>query len=391
MIIKMSLSSNIDTLAKRFIPYFDDYCNNLVDINDNRFIQFNKISYNSELKLKNINRNHCLVYKYSSKEVTHDNVYVLLSDLKVLFGYNENGVQVYFDNYFNVSLSIKDKIDIYIERNTESFPLICFYSGKFNFKGSLFDYDLNKNLINNIIIILSKYQDNNSNFDENLMIPLKNLLNDYFDNNNIPQFTKSYSNIREYMCTYRYLNYKLTKLKEFYSIILGNYDNKSLSKKVIDLQRVIDDLKDIQVKKSRQNKDLEKIILDKDVEIKSSKKVLDKNKTFLNEFKKNLEKSHDLILRLENENKYNKLLNFRLKFLMVLLITILSLVMYIVFVETPHVYHMYYHKSKVLSNDILNISFIFFNSSYHYLGDMFSDLNNVTISHYLDNPDHFDM
>ena len=131
----MSLSSNIDTLAKRFIPYFDDYCNNLVDINDNRFIQFNKISYNSELKLKNINRNPCLVYKYSSKEVTHDNL--LLGDIKVLFGYNENGVQVYFDNYFNVSLSIKDKIDIYIERNTESFPLICFYSGKFNFKGRI--------------------------------------------------------------------------------------------------------------------------------------------------------------------------------------------------------------------------------------------------------------
>ena len=27
---------------------------------------------------------------------------------------------MYFDNYFNVSLSIKDKLDMYIERNTES-------------------------------------------------------------------------------------------------------------------------------------------------------------------------------------------------------------------------------------------------------------------------------
>ena len=126
--------------------------------------------------------------------------------------------------------------------------IICFYSGKFNFKGMLFDYDLNKNLLNNIIIIISRFQNTGSNFDED-MKKLKNLLNDYFDNNSIPQFTKSYSNIRDYMCTYRYLNYKLTKLKEFYSIILGNYDNKSLSKKVIDLQRIINDLKDIQVKK----------------------------------------------------------------------------------------------------------------------------------------------
>ena len=385
----MDLSSNIDTVAKRFIPYFDDYCNNLVDINDNRFIKFNKISYNSEIKLKNISRVPCLVYKYSSKEIIQSNI--SLSDIKVLFGYNENGVQVYFDNYFNVSLSIKDKLDLYIERNTESFPLICFYSGKFNFKGMLFDYDLNKNLLNNIIIILSRFQNTGSNFDEDMKKPLKKLLNDYFDNNSVPQFTKSYSNIRDYMCTYRYLNYKLTKLKEFYSIILGNYDNKSLSKKVIDLQRIINDLKDIQVKKSRQNKELEKIILDKDVEIKSNKKVVDKNKNFLKEVKKNLESSHDLILRLENENKNNKLLNFRLKLLMVLLITILSFVLYVVFVETPHVYHMYYNKSKVLSNEILNISFTFFNSSYHYLGYMFSDLNNVTISHYLDNPDYFDM
>ena len=385
----MDLSSNIDTVAKKFIPYFDDYCNNLVDINDNRFIKFNKISYNSEIKLKNISRVPCLVYKYSSKEIIQSNI--SLSNIKVLFGYNENGVQVYFDNYFNVSLSIKDKLDLYIERNTESFPLICFYSGKFNFKGMLFDYDLNKNLLNNIIIIISRFQNTGYNFDEDMKKSLKNLLNDYFDNNSIPQFTKSYSNIRDYMCTYRYLNYKLTKLKEFYSIILGNYDNKSLSKKVIDLQRIINDLKDIQVKKSRQNKELEKIILDKDVEIKSSKKIVDKNKNFLKEVKKNLESSHDLILRLENENKNNKLLNFRLKLLMVLLITILSFVLYVVFVETPHVYHMYYHKSKVLSNDILNISFTFFNSSYHYLGDMFSDLNNVTISHYLDNPDYFDM
>ena len=70
----MDLSSNIDTVAKRFIPYFDDYCNNLVDINDNRFIKFNKISYNSEIKLKNISRTPCLVYKYSSREIIQSNI-----------------------------------------------------------------------------------------------------------------------------------------------------------------------------------------------------------------------------------------------------------------------------------------------------------------------------
>jgi hypothetical protein len=388
----MNKESNIDELAKRLIPYFDDYCNNLITIEDNKSIEFNKISYNTDIKLKNVTNNKCFVYSYLENEITYKKLY--LDNKKVLFGYNQNGVQVYFDNYFNISLCIKDILNIYIERNTESFPLICFYSGKFNFKGRLFDYDINKNLINNIIILLSKYENDfirNKEFSNHLKV----LLNLYFESDSIPKFTKSYSNIRDYMCSYKYLCYKLNKLKEFYNMISNNYGSKVLNKKIVDLKEIIDKLKDIQVKKSKQNKDLERFILDKDDELKiRNKLILDKDNELKLEqklIKKNNKSSKKIVTELLKDNKYYKLLNLRLKLLMIFLITILSLVMYILFIETPHVYHMYYHKSKVLSNNILNISFSLFNTSYHYLEDVFSDLNNVTISHYLDNPDYFDM
>ena len=138
----------IDKIGQKYIPYFDDYCNNLVDISNDKDIELNFISYNSDIKLKNITKYKCFIYTYSDKNICYDKLD--LTNIKVLFGYIENGVQVYFDNYFNISLCIKDSHYIYIKRNNRSFPLLCFYSGKFNFKGKLFDYELNKNCLRNV-------------------------------------------------------------------------------------------------------------------------------------------------------------------------------------------------------------------------------------------------
>ena len=394
----MESYKEVDSVCKQYIPYFDDYCSNLVKLDNKKDIILNKISYNSEIKLKNIFFNKYYVYDVLNNKL--DDGYNDCSDIKVIFGYNDNDVQVYLDNYFNISLCVNNKLNLYIKKNNEKYPLICFYSGKFNFKGKLFDYGVNNNLINEIIQILS----NNERLKSyNFFNHLDDLLKKYFENNFEPKFTKSFSNIRDYMCTYKYLCIKLDRLKKMYSLLSEGYNNKISYKKYAEKDKLIENLKNIQVKKSRRNKELEKEILDIKVSLKSTHKLLTSKMNELDKYKENLLNEFDITKDQKNKiNKLNKLINYFhnknvwLTIYLILTVTFLIFVLNIIYVETPHVYHMYYHKTTKLTFHFVNISKSIFNNTYYYLDDYYNNLNlsnymNINMSDYIDNLEDFNL
>jgi len=388
----------VDSVCKQYIPYFDDYCNNLVKLDNKKDIILNKISYNSELKLKNIFSNKFYVYDVLDYKL-YDG-YNKLSNLKIIFGYNENNVQVYFDNYFNISLCINNDFNIYIKKNEDNYPLMCFYSGKFNFKGKLFDYGVNNNLINEIIQIISN-KDKLKSY--NLFSNLDILLKKYFENKYEPQFTKSFSNIRDYMCTYKYLCIKLDKLKKLYNLLSDGYNNKILEKKYAEKDKLIENLKDIQVKKSRKNKELEKDILDVKVSLKSTHKLLSSKINELDKYKENLLNEYDITKDQKKKINYlNNLINrfhnknVWLTIYLILTFSFLIYVLNIIYVETPHVYHMYYYKTTKLTFHFVNISKSILNNTYYYLDDYYNNLNlsnymNINMSDYIDNLEDFNL
>ena len=102
---------------------------------------------------------------------------------------------------------------------------------------------------------------------------------------------------------------------------------------------------------------------------------------------------YEEISNLEIENNYSNILNFRLKILLLLIISILAFVLYVIFTETPHIYDMYYYKSKKISLNVINISYNILNTSYFFFEDLYNNLNtsNISVSYYIDNLEDFNL
>ena len=224
--------TNIDSLGKKKIKNYSDYCNKLESIDINQNLYFYDYE-NNELELKKIN----------------------LKDKFKMFQFNpSSNLMIIIDNYFNVLIKYSNEQNknqsevFYLNKNNLKFPYLCFYCSLNYIDKNIFNYGENcsKNLLKQLTSFLNNNYKKGLEFTINIKNNLSNIFNEYFDFENsypIPRFTRSNSNNIKYSLTYKSCYEKLNGLRLLFEMETknDNLDKKFMSK--------IEDLKnDVYVK-----------------------------------------------------------------------------------------------------------------------------------------------
>ena len=360
----------------------DDNTNNLISCDNidkyyknlSKFKEFKNYIYkldNCEKKFKVNNINYNFSYensvKYFYNILKSSKIYIYdvktnmlkknslnFSNIKFITGRVYKDIWLIFDNYLNLSITLydsnKDKTTTYyIENNNIEIPIICFYFLSLNINSAEF---------NNFLANIHEEINSDNKLNKQLLNIFSNFINKF---KNVNQNTRA--NSYKYINSYHFFCNKIFKLKSMLCDLIfleDNYkDNKN--KKINSLENDIV-LKDaaIIIEKNK-NKELN----DKNLELKEINKINVENNHFLNKNCKELKR------------KYNKELNKKRSLFVCYFLTILILLFPFLFLLSNNTNYFY------------NIEGIL-NKSYNLLKNKIIDIYNYNYSHILDNYTYYD-
>lgn len=221
--------TNIDSLGKKKIKNYLDYCNKLESIDINQNLYF---------------------YDYESNELEFKKVN-LKEKFKMFQFIPNSNLMIIIDNYFNVLLQYsneqnKNQSEIfYLNKNNLKFPYLCFYCSLNYIDKNIFNYGENcsKNLLKELTNFLNNNYKKGLEFTINIKNNLSNIFNEYFDFENsypIPRFTRSNSNNIKYSLTYKSCYEKLNGLRLLFEMETKNNNlDRQFKSKIEDLKNDI--------------------------------------------------------------------------------------------------------------------------------------------------------
>lgn len=216
--------TNIDSLGKKKIKNYLNYCNSLETIDVNQKLYFYDYQ-NREFDFKKVN----LKDKFKIFQITPNSNLIII-----------------IDNYFNMLIKYTDELKksyiFYLNRNNLKFPNLCFYCSLNYIDKNIFNYGENcsKNLLKELTHFFTNKYKKGLEITINIKNDLCTTFNEYFDFENsypVPRFTRSNSNDIKYSLTYKSCYEKLNGLRLLFEMETKNVDlDNQFKSKIIDLK-----------------------------------------------------------------------------------------------------------------------------------------------------------